>query len=167
MTDNAKEQASAQMDSIHALVAAMQCDYDRLDQLNETATLIREDDGEHAYLMWVETDEGKERDQLAADAGDFMDADEARECILDDALDVQVRSGWHGPDEKLVPSEYMILLCTGGPAVRIRGDLDRYLQPCSSVLEYQDWGTPWTEYRGDNADSNALLDYAQCFYFAL
>jgi hypothetical protein len=166
MTDNAKKQAFAQMDSIHALVAAMAVDYDRLDELNGTADLIAEDDGPTAYAIWLDSDEGRERAALLAAAGDCMDADEARERILEDALDVQVRSGWNGPDEKLVPSEYMILLCTGGPAVRIRGDLDQYLQPCSAVLEYQDWGTPWTEYRGDNADPDTLLAYAQCFYFA-
>jgi hypothetical protein len=41
------------------------------------------------------------------------------------------------------PSEFMILLCTGGPAVRIRGELDRYSEPEKPRIEYQDWFTPW------------------------
>ena len=43
------------------------------------------------------------------------------------------------------PEEFEILLCTGGPACRIVGDLDESCQPSSARIEHQDWGTPWTE----------------------
>jgi hypothetical protein len=56
----------------------------------------------------------------------------------------------------------MILLCTGGPAVRIVGELDRGT-PCRAWLEYQDWGTPWTQYFG--AKSDTLCEYAANFFF--
>jgi hypothetical protein len=62
----------------------------------------------------------------------------------------------------LEPSEFMILLCTGGPAVRIVGELNRG-EPCRAWLEYQDWGTPWTRYFG--ADSDTLCQYASQFCF--
>lgn len=58
-------------------------------------------------------------------------SDEEREAaqtsIDEDPLSVEVRGDWHVPGgEGAKPSEFMILLCTGGPAVRIRGELDRY-----------------------------------------
>jgi len=61
-------------------------------------------------------------------------SDEEREAahtsIEDDPLSVEVRGDWHVPgSEGAKPSEFMILLCTGGPAVRIRGKLDRYSEP--------------------------------------
>lgn len=72
--------------------------------------------------------------------------DDARQVITEDALSVQVRSDWHNPGEDSEASEFMILLCTGGPAVRIIGELSEYKEPESARLEYQDWGTPWTSY---------------------
>ena len=93
----------------------------------------------------------------------------ARENIQDNALSVQVRGPWYSPGEpfqKTGPVEYEILLCTGGPAVRIVGELDEHGQPDSAVLEHQDWGTPWTEAKGLTFfDSATLLRYAQFFYF--
>ena len=60
-------------------------------------------------------------------------------------------------------AEFCILLTTGGPAVRIRGELDEYNEPRRAWLEVQDWFLPWTEYVC--ADSDVLLNYARCFYF--
>lgn len=102
------------------------------------------------------------------DAEDDQAQDEARQTIQDDALDVQVRSDWYTPGTiDVKPSQFMILLCTGGPAVRIVGDLDEYGQPETAHLEHQDWGTPWTVYEYSTAgDQNAaLLEYCQQFYF--
>jgi len=77
-------------------------------------------------------------------------------------LAVDVRSGWANPGE-LEPEEFQILLSTGGPALRIVGDLNAHLEPCSARLEHQDWGTPWTEWPA--ADSDALLWFAGLFWF--
>lgn len=81
-------------------------------------------------------------------------------------LSVQVRTGWYTPgaagsaDEQ--PAEFEILLTTGGPALRITGDLDDNAQPYRARLQWQDWGTPWTDY----AVSEDILDaYAALFYF--
>lgn len=51
--------------------------------------------------------------------------------------------------------------------MRIVGDLDANCEPTRARLETQDWGTPWTEYRGawGNGGADTLLAYAQCFYF--
>jgi len=96
-------------------------------------------------------------------AQDCHDEDEARQAILEDALDVQVRSDWGKPGD-LEPGEYMILLCTGGPAVRIIGQLDS-CYPASAQIEYQDWGTPWTALPTSSAEEADLLTYASQFYY--
>jgi hypothetical protein len=111
----------------------------------------------------------KELDALKKVAGELTSADEARQRIEEDPLSVQVRSGWYNPgasDEDRSPEEYEILLCTGGPACRIIGRLDAYLEPESARIQHQDWGTPWTEYFPEGDDRNALLTYARCFYFS-
>jgi len=60
---------------------------------------------------------------------------------------------------------YEILLCTGGPAVRIIGDLDDNKQPESANLQYQDWFTPWIDYYLHDDEEQVLLRFAQNFYF--
>jgi hypothetical protein len=92
---------------------------------------------------------------------------EAQEDIQNDALSVEVRSGWTPPgDVPFRAEEFMILLCTGGPAVRIFGTLDEHMQPDRARLEYQDWFTPWAPYIcPTEAESDALLTYCQQFYF--
>ena len=97
--------------------------------------------------------------------------EDAERTIHEDALSVEVRDGWHSPgsaDQK--PGEYRILLCTGGPAVQIIGELCEYGEPETARLQVQDWFTPWTDFRPlvapDNYDSEPiLLAYARCFYF--
>ncbi len=98
------------------------------------------------------------------------DEDAAREAIENDALDVQVRSGWvslnrSAMEDPMQPEQYTILLCTGGPAVRIKGTLDQGV-PDTAQLEYQDWGTPWTRLTDlTDKDIAMLLYYADCFNF--
>lgn len=60
--------------------------------------------------------------------------------------------------------EFMILLSTGGPALRIRGELSSG-EPDRAWLEYQDWGTPWTEHVATGSDHAALLTFCRVFYF--
>ena len=92
-------------------------------------------------------------------------AEEALEAIQEAALSVAVRPDWTSLDEKMTPTEFLVLLTTGGPAVRIRGELDRHGEPDRAWLEVQDWGKPWTEYLGPNpaALADACLAYARCF----
>lgn len=93
------------------------------------------------------------------------DAENTREAIEGNALSIEVRSEWHTVASTQTPGQYKILLCTGGPAVRITGELDENIQPIDAKLEYQDWGTPWTEYQLIPEYSETLLAYAQQFYF--
>ena len=103
--------------------------------------------------------------QLLADLDAAEDSDEdeaARQRIADHPLHVLVRSDWTLPGDSMDAAEFQILLCTGGPAVRIVGELDRGT-PCSARLEYQAWDTPWLPYFG--ALPAVLCDYAANFYF--
>lgn len=100
----------------------------------------------------------------ALHTGNEESQEEAREKITEDPLEVSIRAGqWVASKEDLCPDEYRILLCTGGPAVQITGDLNEHSEPDSAHIEYQDWGTPWTKY--SPTDENILLEYARCFYF--
>lgn len=176
MTDQnyAKEEAAAQYSSIVGMLAALDCDYARLEELKdereELAEAVKDALSEGAdgrafddLAQW-DNENAEELAQLVEDAGDCTSREEAEERIQEDPLETQVRSDWHSPGETdIKPSEFYILLCTGGPAVRIMGELDQYGQPDRAWLEYQDWGTPWTQYF--DADGATLVQYAQQFYF--
>lgn len=96
----------------------------------------------------------------------FESADELRERLQEGPLSVQVRSDWHTPGEEGVkPSEFMILLSTGGPALRIIGDLGHWGEAEAAKLQYQDWGTPWTDHDLTSNERAALLNYCGLFYF--
>ncbi len=103
----------------------------------------------------------------ALENGEEIDGQDPTDRIQEDPLSVEVRSDWHSPgDGNNKPTEYTILLCTGGPAVRIIGKLDEYGQPETAELEYQDWFTPWERYRDTNSEEDeALLTYARHFYY--
>lgn len=97
--------------------------------------------------------------KLQAKVGDFSDSDEVATELHNYPLSVDVRSGWTSIGETLEASEYAILLTTGGPAARIRGELDEYGTPTSAWMEACGWGTPWTDVYTDYDD--ALLEFAQ------
>ncbi len=154
--DRAREQAQTQFDCIKSMV-------ERLNHCNDC------DDPECAltdqqiynglnmyYEGHVATKEEREQ---------YHNREEATEYITGDALSVEVRSDWHTPGEDSEEGEYMILLCTGGPAVRIIGDLNGFKEPETTRLQYQDWGTLWEELILSHDDYETLLTYAQQFYF--
>lgn len=99
--------------------------------------------------------------------GDTM-VDEARQAIIDDALEVCVRDPWRAPGQtdSEGPTEFKILLCTGGPAVRIIGDLNEHGEAESARIEHQDWGTPWTEHRITAEEEADVLAYCAEFCFS-
>lgn len=177
MSENrALEQAKAQADSIAAMVAALNVDYDRLEELKDELESACEDQAEgNSFDVWVVDqanndqstfhDAAVEYHDLVEQANGNESEDDAREAIQNDTLSVEVRKDWYAPgheDDK--PSEFQILLCTGGPAVRIMGELDDYCEPQRAWLEYQDWGTPWTQLFNE-IDQDTLLQYCQQFYF--
>lgn len=173
--------------SIAEMVAALECDYDRLEELREeretaTKTVIEcesdlaneiYDDAiakgvlevKRDYARMYITDTEEEFLELSESAGDdCTDREDAEQRIHEDALSVEVRSGWASSKDEFEPEEFCILLSTGGPATRIIGEL-RDGQPYSARLQVQDWFTPWTDYRGDKVSHDDLLAYAACFYF--
>lgn len=105
--------------------------------------------------------------RVADESEDQSAIEAAREAIEQDPLSVEVRGGWRSAGEldDGIPEEFKILLATGGPAVRIVGELNRG-EVTAARLEAQDWFLPWTEYRNGPSDyESVLLDYCRCFYF--
>ena len=89
----------------------------------------------------------------------------AEQAIYDDPLEVSVRcASWSSQYDNLEPDEYRILLCTGGPAVQITGDLNEHMQPVTARLQHQDWFEPWETLSIDDQDNEALLSYAYHFF---
>ena len=105
------------------------------------------------------------KDKLFEKIKDYDAQDQLRESILNSALSVEFRSGWYSSlDDELVPEEFKILLTWGGPALRIIGELDNY-GPVNPKLQFQDWGTPWTDLEITEDQQNALDWFCNCFYF--
>lgn len=97
------------------------------------------------------------------------DEEETRREIEESALSVQVRGSWYNPgdpDKGGSAEEFEILLSTGGPALRIIGQLDDYGQVYGEPrLQWQDWGTPWTDHDTSTEEDKAIAEFAGCFYF--
>ena len=105
------------------------------------------------------------KDQQLQESNDYNQQDELRESVLNSALSVEFRSGWYSSlDDELVPEEFKILLTWGGPALRIIGELDNY-GPVNPKLQFQDWGTPWIDFKITEDQQNALNWFCNCFYF--
>ena len=89
----------------------------------------------------------------------------AEQAIYDDPLAVDVRSGWVNVwTAEFEPVEYRILLCTGGPAVQLEGELDDRNQPYNVQLRHQDWFEPWQTVPLTAEDTETLLTYARHFF---
>jgi len=101
----------------------------------------------------------------ALDTNNEKKREDAKQRIQEDALEVSVRSGWHTPGKTGDDAQYLILLCTGDPVVRIIGDLTSYSEPETATIEHQDWGTPWKEYSLTAEEEETVLTYARQFYF--
>ena len=88
--------------------------------------------------------------------------------IQEDPLSIQVREDWRAlGTQDTKATEFKILLATGGPAVRICGELNRHCEPENARVEFQNWFTPWHTLHGlTDAESEAVLEYSRQFYFA-
>jgi len=153
------------------MVAALRCDYDHLEELRDAREGYAGEDDETEYAddakrnsAWAgaNPDDAEALAELEAAAGECASEDDARERIQEDPLSIQVRSGWHDIGADADDEEFEILLTTGGPAVRIVGDLDNG-QPSRPRLQVQDWDKSWTEYF--DIDGDALEAYCSVFCF--
>lgn len=149
--NHAEQQARAHWDTILELETAAGTDWDRLEEL-------RDCEPEELTGSDLEELEG-----LTAEAAGYESREDVEERIQEYPLSVEVRSDWVSLGEELTPGEFRILLCTGGPAVQIRGELNEHREPCRAWIEYQDWGTPWTQFF--DANQSVLVDFAARFYF--
>lgn len=182
--DNGRKNAVAWGESIREMVACLECDRDRLEELKDERDAIladRDDDSaaavtralaQKALEKW-DAENAEELAELTAAGmidGHAMTEDEAREYIQESVLEISVRGDWYAPgtasEEQDGPCEFRILLTTGGPAARIMGELDGRGLPERAWIEYQNWGTGWQELHGDDAPSQEeILSFTQCFYF--
>ena len=135
------------------MVAALECDYDRLEELRE----FKISEGLMNVAAFGELLELKKA------AGDCTDREDAERRIHEYPLSIELTGTWTIGD-KPVADRALILLCTGGPAVRIVCELDDYMEPRRAWIQAQDGFMPWTDVLG-GVDSDALLTYCQQFYF--
>ena len=196
------------MESIADMVAALECDYDRLGELQcadeGTEVNVTPHDsepgkgltyGRHVGLTLTESarigssagmdvvdlvdvhgnemsvyaisleyadaDLNTELAELEQAAGDCESEEDARQRISEDPLSIELSGTW-SIGEDPTADRALILLGTGGPAVRIVCGLDDG-EPTRAWVQAQDWGTPWTDYVG--GDGETLLTYCRCFYF--
>lgn len=108
--------------------------------------------------------------ELYRENGDSIFDDEIRDKLDAMPLSIEVREPWHSPGEKTTPSEFNILLTTGGPALRVWGDLSEHGEPENAQLQMQDWGIPWREVwpceASEMDEARAVIQwFAQQFYF--
>jgi hypothetical protein len=129
--------------------------------LSEAFSNLDAFDGEHKETL-AQGAELIDEFNMEDNSADAM-YDIVRERIQEDPLSVDVRSGWVSPGSTMEAEEFCILLCMGGPAVRIIGTLGNHGEPDYATLQHQDWYEEWTDYR--LADSDVLVRYASCFYF--
>jgi hypothetical protein len=159
--DRAEDQARLQLESIQAMVERLEHSTECSDPDPELCDLTDRQiyNGLNLYYEEGKTATEEEREE-------YHDEEEARQAINEDPLEVSIREGWKAPGgEPYSGVDYKILLCTGGPAVRIIGELDQWGQPESARLQYQDWFTPWELYRIGDDEEKTLVSYANCFYF--
>jgi len=144
-TDHARQQAEAQLNRIQQIMQW----YDHANNCESSRKCDHD--------LTAATDYGLTFDES-------FDVDTVTQAINETPLSVEARGGWlpvgtYEPDR---PTDYRILLSTGGTAVRIVGWLDGSGNPETARLEYQDWGTPWTVYTDHDYD---LLSFADQFYY--
>ena len=93
--------------------------------------------------------------------------DEIQEQVQEWPLSVDVRCTiWQSPGtEDWEPNQFQILLGTGGPAMRITGDIGPHGEPCNPLMQVQDWFKPWTTCNTTDEQDEALMWFCSEFYF--
>lgn len=91
--------------------------------------------------------------------------EDAEQWALEAPLEIRFRSGWtFGPGFAFSAEggEMAILLCAGGPAVRILCGIENG-EPTECRLQGQDWGTPWIDVQTTTNEQEALQSFASVF----
>ena len=96
---------------------------------------------------------------------DYKKQEEIKESILNSALSIEFRSGWTSNPNDIELEEFKILLTWGGPALRVIGELNHYKEPENIKMQYQNWGTCWTDFEITENQQEALNWFCNCFYF--
>ena len=94
--------------------------------------------------------------------------EEIEQEVRDWPLSVDVRdTAWQsvGATIHWEPNEFQILLGTGGPAKRIKGDIGPHGKPCNPLMQVQDWFKPWTTCDTTDEQDEALMWFCSEFYF--
>jgi hypothetical protein len=148
-------------ESIAEMVAALDCDYNLLAELRaERADWLAENPLDANGASAVADAHWEELAELEEAAGDCESQEDAIDRIHDDPLSLELSGTWL-PGNTPVADKAILLLSTGGPAVRLIVELDDS-EPRRAYLQVQDWGTPWTDVFTDGAP---LLRYAEQFYY--
>lgn len=148
----AEDQAKLQVAGIVKMYLAHQLDWERFEEL-KNAKIEAEELGESMTI-----EELDEFMRMVKVAGEYSSQEEVLARIQEDALIVQYRSDWESPGEELKPSEFRILLCTGGPHVELLGDIGRWGEADNVRVVYRDWGE-CGEYFPDSIEHEALMFY--------
>ena len=110
-----------------------------------------------------------EAESVTVEGETYDDADTLRDDLQERPLSVLVRGGWRRVDAsngaKAEPEEFAILLTTGGPGLRIAGELGAWNAPQGARLQWQDWGVPWTDLDVSDKEQEALDAFCELFYF--
>ena len=61
-------------------------------------------------------------------------------------LELKFGAVWQAGETDRQPSRFWALIGTGGPAMRIVGEINQYGEPEDCRLEVQDWFQPWTDF---------------------
>jgi len=92
--------------------------------------------------------------------------EEIQQQVRDWPLSVDVRStSWVSVGAEMEADEFQILLGTGGPAMRITGDIDEYREAGNPLMQVQDWFKPGTTCDTTDEQDEALCWFISLFYF--
>lgn len=105
-----------------------------------------------------------------AEGTEYHSADEVVDAAMEMPLSVEVSAGYYAPGTEPKPNRFQVLLSTGGPALRIAGDLNNWLEPSGDIrFQVQDWFTPWEDYTPESVGRSDLADalawVCSCFWF--
>ena len=119
-----------------------------------------------AHKAYMELDEG-DAVSVEFDGATFDHSDDVADAARDNLpLSVETRSAWHGVGVKLEAAEWRILLCTGGPHVELRGDLDSHGEAAGATIYASGWFIELEPVHVFGDDQAALNWFANLFYYS-